>query len=203
VHDRIIEGYLKDFVEVQGLHDLDPTQAFEYFINHLIISRDYPEPFELDDISVGGGSDLGIDGLGIIVNEHLVFSNEDIDFFKKQLRRLDARFLFVQSKTSANFDSGDIGNFLFGVRTFFTNVGVENEQIGMARSLKEHIYDSSGDMDEAPHCDLYYVTLGKWLDDEHLVNRVNAEVQLLRDTNLFSEVRFIPLAGIIRETVRE
>ncbi len=68
VHDRIIEGYLKEFVETFSLQELDDSEAFEHFINHLVISQDYPDDFELDSVSTGGGSDLGIDGVAIVVN---------------------------------------------------------------------------------------------------------------------------------------
>ena len=46
---------------------------------------------------------MGIDGIAILVNEHLVMSKQEIDFFKSSLRRLDVQFFFIQSKTSAKF----------------------------------------------------------------------------------------------------
>jgi cold shock CspA family protein len=204
MHDRIVEGYLKDFVTSEGMGYLGESGAFERFINFCIISRDHPEPFEVEDISVGGAGDLGIDGIAVLVNEHLVASTEDVDFFKKQLRRLDVRFVFIQTKTSTAFDSGDIGNFLFGVRTFFQERTLENEHLRRAKELKEHIYDSSIDMDRAPICDLYYATLGKWMADAHVSGRIESDVQLLKDTNLFCEVRFTPLdADGIKSVYRE
>jgi cold shock CspA family protein len=204
VHDRIIEGYLKDFVKSEGLEHLGDSDAFERFINFCIVSRDHPESFDVEDISVGGSGDLGIDGIAVLVNEHLVASPEDVDFFKKQLRRLDVRFVFIQSKTSTAFDSGEIGNFLFGVRTFFEQKALENEHLRRARELKEHIYDSSIDMDRAPICDLYYATLGKWMGDTHVNGRIESDVRLLKDTNLFSDVKFSPLdADGIKSVYRE
>lgn len=204
MQDRIIEGYLKDFTKTEELDHLKESDAFEYFINYCVVSRDHPDPFELEDTCVGGSGDLGIDGIAVLVNDHVVSSKEDVDFFKKQLRRLDVRFIFIQSKTSAAFDAGEIGNFLFGVRTFFMSKTLDNSQLKRARELKEYVYDSSIDMDKAPVCDLYYATLGKWTSDKHLKSRVDSDTKLLRDTDLFSDVTFTPLdADAIKALYRE
>ena len=68
-----------------------------------------------------------------------------------------------------------------------------NEQIKHLRALKDHIYASSIDMDESPICHMYYVTTGKWMDDANLMARINSEVTILNDTNLFSMVKFTPI----------
>jgi hypothetical protein len=57
------------------------SSAFEKFVNYLIFSLDYPDIFTgnidlLDFVSVGGGHDTGIDGIGIKVNERLVRNTE-------------------------------------------------------------------------------------------------------------------------------
>lgn len=203
--DRIISSYLDDFVAKNDhLKDFDRDHAFELFINDLIISRDYPEEYDTDAVSVRGMNDLGMDGVAIVVNEHLVFSVEDIRYFTTQLHRLDARFIFIQTKTSPGFDGGEIGKFLFGVRAFFNPIGVANEKVRSAYDLKEAIYNSSKDMDAAPRCDLFYASLGKWSNEPHLQHLVKTELNLLRSTNLFSDVTFTPLdAEMIKASYRE
>src|ERR1035437_1088162 len=187
--DRIIEGYLKDFTDGHDLQLVEESKAFEHFINYCIVSREHPENFDFETVSVGGPGDYAIDGIAILVNDHLVSSKADIDFFKRSLRRLDARFLFIQSKTSDKFEMGEIGNFLFGVRTFFANglAAPPNPQIARLKELADYIYDSSIDMDHAPICELYYATTGKWTDDPLLRERVRSETNTMKDTSLFSE----------------
>ena len=176
--DRIIEGYLRDFSEKHALRAAEESKAFEHFINYCIISREHPENFDFEDVGVRGSGDYGIDGVAILVNDHLVTSTEEIEFFKKSLRRLDARFLFIQSKMGDKFDSGEIGNFLFGVRTFFNAAApaAANSQIKRLRALCDYIYNSSIDMDQPPVCQLFYATLGVWKDDPLLQERINAEL---------------------------
>src|SRR5260221_8479921 len=111
--DKILEGYLNNFVTEKGLEYLEKEIAFEQLVNFNILSRMVTEPIDLDNVTVGGGADTGIDGLAIIVNDHLILSNEEIDYFKKSLRRFDVKFIFTQAKTSEKFDMGEMGNFLF------------------------------------------------------------------------------------------
>ena len=193
--DRILESYLHDFVKQHSLLDLDESAAFEHFVNYCIVSRDHPGDFDFEDLGVGGDGDSAIDGIAVLVNEHLVFSTEDIDYFKKELRRMDVQFLFIQSKTSGAFEGAEIGSFLFGVRSFFEAKPLlkENKNIQRFRLFKDHIYNSSIDMDTAPTCRMYYVTTGKWIGDANIVGRKDSGVAELKATNLFSDVKFFPV----------
>ncbi len=195
MRDRIIDAYLKDFLDQFGLAGLDESEAFEHFVNHSVISRHHPEGFEPYDVSVGGGGDLGIDGIGILVNDHLVFSAADVDYLKKTLRRLDVQFVFIQAKTSPHFEAADIGNLVAGVRQFFSQTAPPdvNDRIRELHSIKEHIFDSSIDMDRSPTCRLYYVTTGTWSDEAALRSRIEQGTSDLKRTGLFSSVEFTPL----------
>ncbi len=204
--DRIVEGYLKDFAEAHDLRDLDESKLFEHFINHCIVSREHPENFDFETVTVGGLGEVGIDGIAILVNDHLVSSKDEIEFFSKKLRRLDVRFMFIQAKTGDRFDMGEIGNFLFGVRSFFAKDASTpvNDQIARLKEMKEFIYDSSIDMDHNPSCELYYATTGRWTGDLALQERIHAETVALRQTALFSDVVFKPLdAEAVKTLYRE
>ncbi len=204
--DRIIEAHLKDFKKQLLIEDLDEAAAFEQFVNYCVISKHYPDPFNLEDVALGGGGDLGLDGLGIVVNDHLVTSKSDVDYFKKDMRRLDVQFIFVQSKTSANFDASDIGTFISGVRRFFGGTVPKdaNNAVRERYEIKEHIYDASIDMDRSPICQMYYATTGIWNSDQALVARIEQGVNDLKETNLFSAVNFAPLDGeAIKRIYRE
>lgn len=164
--DRIIASYLTDFIAEFGLRDLSEAEAFEYFVNYCVVSKHHPDAFEPDDVAVGGSGDLGLDGLGILVNDHLVSSREDVDHLKKALRRLDVQFIFVQSKTSPRFDAADVGAVFAGVREFFKPSLPRdvNDRIRELHDIKEHIFDFSIDMDRNPAGRLYYATTGVWND---------------------------------------
>ncbi len=197
--DRILESYLKDFQKEYGHpENLEKSKLFEYFVNHCIVSRLHSERFEVDEVTVGGGGDMGFDGGAIIVNDNLVFSKEEVDDLKEKFHRLDVNFVFVQSKTSNKFDSGEIGNFLYGVKKFFSKkplLANVNESVKALKDLADYIYDQSIDFASNSSCSMYYVTTGSWQDDPHLLDRIDSGKKDLKDTGEFKEsgVEFISI----------
>ena len=205
MRDRILTAFLEKFVNEFGLGQLDEPSAFEHLTAHCVISKHTPENFEPGEVVVAGSGDIGLDGVGILVNDHLVSSVEDVNHFQETLRRLDVQFVFVQAKTSPRFDSAGIGTFVSGVRQFFeSHPPGAHEQIVALHGVKEHIFDRSIDMDRVPMCRLYYVTTGNWQNDAAVRARIEQGVKDLRATDLFSDVEFTPmdaerLKGLYRE----
>lgn len=125
MENKILQGYLNDFKNDFAISDkLNEPEVFEHFANFCILSKIHPEAFyndsfKVEDLNIGGGNDTGIDGIAIVVNEHIVASIDEIDALVDDLQKLDAKFIFIQSKTSPSFNSGDIGTFIFGVKDFF------------------------------------------------------------------------------------
>jgi hypothetical protein len=213
MENKIISGYLhEDFKKDFGIEDINEDTLFEMFANYCIISRIHPEAFSTDsekieDLNVGGGEDTGIDGLGILVNENLVFSIEDIeDLRNTPRRRLDVQFVFIQAKTSPKFKAEEIGTFIFGVKDFFREKSSIkfNENIKIFRKLKEYIYKNSIDIEIKPSCQMYYVTTGKWMNDANVIGRANSEKAELERLGIFSRVEFIPVdADALSDIYRE
>jgi len=193
--NQILKSYLKNFVDESSLEHLDEATAFEYFVNHTVLSKIHPDPFDVEATTIGGSNDNALDGIAIIVNDYIVTSEEEVNHFRKELRRFDVKFIFIQSKTSPEFDSGDLGNFLFGVRSFFEEQPAipMNPQLRNLRALKDYIYQFSIDMEKSPVCEMYYVTTGTWTGDPNLEGRVQSEKTALEATKNFSLVRFVPV----------
>jgi hypothetical protein len=200
--DKIVAGLLKDFAKAHSLESLGESEVFEHFVNYCVVSREHPENVDFEAMRVAGPNDSGLDGVAVLVNEHIVSSKEDIDHFKTHLRRLDVRFIFTQSTISESFDSGHLGTFLFGVSNFFETTSLPvNESIQALRHLKDHIYESSMDMERRPNCDIYYATTGRWRPDAVLTARINHTVDNLKPTDLFSDVSFTILDSEVLRTI--
>ncbi|WP_158224873.1 hypothetical protein [Brunnivagina elsteri] len=134
--DRITSGLLTAFREEQSLpSDLDEFLLFEHFVNYCIVSKEYNDSFSLEDIHVGGASDKALDGVAIIINGNLVNSKEELEDLERANKYLDVEFLLIQSKTSSNFDSGEIAKFLLGSKDFFCEQSQlpENKHIQVTR----------------------------------------------------------------------
>ena len=196
--DRILTSYLKDFTNDFGLLKFDENELFEHFVNYSIISKHHPESFEPEDVAVGGPGDLGLDGLAIVVNDHLVASKDAVDHLKKALRRLDVDFFFIQSKISSHFDATEIGAVFSGIRQFFgpsVPTGA-NATIRGLHSVKEYIFDHSIDMEQSPSCRIYFATTGVWTNNQVLQTRADQGVADLLATQLLSSASFVPVDAV-------
>ncbi len=110
-------------------------------------------------------------------------------------KSLNVKFIFIQSKTSEHFDSGEIGTFFYGVKNFFVDCdkrATTNEKMETLIRIKEIIYSFSVDMKQLPEIDLYYVSCGVCNEGNNLKDRINLELKELKDTTIFSNVRFHP-----------
>ena len=178
---------------------LQESKAFEKFVNHVIFSLDYPETFTADInllnyISIGGGHDTGIDGLGIMVNEILVRSVEDINqILQEKNKRIEYDYIFVQSKMQSSFDASEFNTFAIGIDHFLSKEATlpENERVKEFRKIKELL-----DSDEVnqrirrnPNINLYYVSTGNPPTDQHfLATRDLIEKKFKESDSYFNEV---------------
>lgn len=205
--DRIIESFVDDFKNEFSYTQIEKSKLFEHFINYVLISKIYPDRSSLDKINVGGSRNPGIDGLAIMVNNHLVTSQEEIDYFIDDVNTLEVDFIFIQSKTSDNFDMGAISSFIASVKEFFKDgdLDFEDELLNL-RDLKNYIYKNSIKMEKSPSLKLYFATTGKWLDDKNLLTIIQSGLNDLKSLGIFSQsnIKFTPIdADKIKSLYRE
>ena len=203
--DRIIESFMDDFKSDYNYPDIEKPKLFENFINYCLISKIYPDRSSIDKINVGGTRNPGIDGLAIMVNDHLVTSIEEVDYFVESTDRLDAEFIFVQTKMADKFEMAHIQTFMLCVNDFFNDCSLTFEDSVLnLRDVKDHIYSKSIKMDRSPSLKLFFATTGKWTNDQNLVSTVRSNEKILNKGDLFSEIRFIPVdAEKIKSIYRE
>ena len=194
--DPILAGFVRDFCSEYELDNESESVIFENFANHCILTKYHCDSFDLDQIRVGGTGDGGLDGVSIIVNDHLVSQIAEVEYFVKNHRRLEVDFVFVQAKTSPKFEAKEIANFIFGVEQFFSpspEIPLNDDVTAMV-AVKNFIFNKCGlMMRENPKCHLYYATTGEWIGDANQKASLNAGARRLEATNLFSKVKFLPL----------
>lgn len=142
--DQILAGFVRDFRERFDLeHDSDSV-VFEYFANHCVLTRYHCDSFDLDQIRVGGGGDGALDGVSIILNDHVVTTIEEVEYFLKNHRTLDVDFVFVQAKTSPKFETKEMGSFFFGVEQFLSAEPELpfNDDVKSLWNVKNFIYEN-------------------------------------------------------------
>jgi hypothetical protein len=194
--DRITTSLLSEFCSEHGLGRESEDRQFEHFSSYLAVTRNYAETFDTADVVVGGGNDLGIDGIACIVNGTLVTDPDLIQELAATNGYIDAIFVFVQADRSASFESAKLGSFAFGVRDFFSDAPKlpRNTMITSSAEVMAEVYKFSSKFKNGnPVCRLYYMTTGKWTADPALEGRRNAEIQSIDDLRLFREVEIIPI----------
>lgn len=190
--DRVLDGYIREFATDFDFANTPTALQFETFVNYLLVKRSYSGILDPEQLSTGEAA--GIDGIAIFVNDRLVTSPEDVDFFEHAHVRL--RFVFVQSKTTPNFDMGDMGKFLYAVEDFFRSSPLIPVHEGMLeyRKLQQYIFDTLTPS-AAPTIELYYVTTGAWQDDLTLRGFIDNSIDRLKSLALCDEVVFEPIGS--------
>ncbi len=200
--EPVIEARLRKFKEFFELQHLNEDEIFEKFVNHVITISHQPDAFTgdadlLDIITVGGSDDIGIDGIGIKLNDLFVKSKEDIDDISNKFKRANAEFIFIQSKNQQKFKADAFLSFSQGVRSFFDSNSKApiNAKIKSMRKFKDYLF--SHDMmdlwEDNPSIRLYYVALGKWKGQQLHTAHAEKIKDDLNNLNMFSkvEVHFI------------
>ena len=186
---NLLEGFLKQFEIKPESESID----FEKFCNYSVIKNEFNNEFDIGDISTGNNQ--GIDGLGIIVRNQFIDTTQEVEDIIKDAKLLEVVFVFIQSKTSTKFEGSEIGNFIFSIKDFFS----EKPKLAMTEEMKEKfaitqiLFKHFSLMTKGnPLCKLYYITTGKWTDDQSLNAVIDTNVKELKDLGLFEDVVFIP-----------
>ncbi len=186
------------FLKSQQIEEKDQSKQFEMFASYCAIEQQYADNYDLSDLVIGDGGDCGIDAIAIIANGTMITSKEEIDDLLELNKKLsEINLVFVQAKTTAGFDYGDMGTFGAGIKDFFSENPrmVRNDAIKEKSEIVEHIFSKAAYIKQMPACYMYYITTGKWTDDTNCVARMEMAENDLKEMNLFSEVEYIPVGA--------
>lgn len=195
--DLVTQSLMDTFYVEESLPPKIPKdELFEHFVNFCVISNEYGEEFDVDEVHTGGGDDLGIDGLAIIVNGALVNDEQEINDLSNINKYLEVEFVFCQAKSGGNFSGAEISSFFFGVKDLFSSKPAlpRNARISEKEALVRFVYSKSALFKRGnPSIKMYYATTGKWLEDGNLLARVGNEKEGLIEMDIFDRVEFHPL----------
>lgn len=195
--DLITQNLLMSFKKEQSFNDdIDIPVLFEHFANFCVAATEYDEEFDIESISVAGGNDLQLDGVIIMVNNVMVNSTEEIDELAKLNRYIEAEFIFVQAKSGSEFKGLEISDMFYGIRDLFSPEPTmpRNELLKEKEECIRYIYTKSELFKHGnPNLKIYYVTTGKWTEEEKLVARIKAGKETLDDLSIFNDVIFVPI----------
>lgn len=175
---KIIKTLLDDFRNAQNIDESETeSKAFEYFCAYLTIGSIAENTSTTAHTVVGADSQPSVDAIGIIVNGNLIENEDEIDTYISINNYLDVDFVFVQAKTSENFDSlvlGDLGAF---ADSFIEEdkCGIDRKEVARIRKIKNKIYKESKYFKRRnPAVHIYYVTTGSQpSNDPNFAKKIN------------------------------
>lgn len=190
--DRITRQLISDLFIAQEKKETDLSKDFEYFANYSVVSNEYNKTFSPESLTIGGGQDTGIDGIAIIVNGHLVEDTNEIDVLLGNNSYLEASYIFIQSKTSSNFDTSAMRQFYSGVIDFFRETPLipRNDDVKKFAEISDYILSKASDFRENPSCKIYYVTTGSYNEVDQNIEAAKIDaINQLKTFNLFENIK--------------
>jgi len=188
---QIIKSHLEKFSSDHALGELEVDEQFEHFANYCIISKNCPTNFDHSAITIEG-HELGIDGIGFIIDEELVESDSGCtEIFSDGKRKHSVDLIFIQSKTGDSYDRGELLKFGNAVTDFVS----EAPKLPMGDDLKEcrGIFDkliqsvhkiSNG----KPSIKLYYVTNSNHSVPKEILATGESIKGAIEDAGLFHDI---------------
>lgn len=167
INNRILAGILDEFQKDFEIENYDESKAFEYLINYLVLAKIHIEAVDgietLKDIDVDKkGGNFGIDGFCLFINNIYVPRIDEIDSFLKT-GTMHVKFVFIQSKTSSEIDSGDLLKAVTAIKNVFSNEPKIDltPEMNKVKKIIDKIYDKQTVRfltSDSPICELYYAT---------------------------------------------
>jgi AIPR protein len=183
LQNKILLGLIREFEKDFALPKRVEFKSFERLVNYVILSKIDPEAFSdpavFDLIDVDKTGTFGIDAFALFVNDNLITNKTEIEYHRKS-KRLEVRFVFLQTKRSSSIDSGDLLKFAASVRNVFSSVPSVplSEELQEAKELIDEVFKPENARlfaNKKPKCELYFATSGKAIKDETLLGLMKAE----------------------------
>lgn len=193
--EPMINARIRSFSNLHAFQGMQKDKLFELFVNDTILRNHQPDFSDcdtslLDVCSVGGGDDMGIDGLAIKINGIFVSTRHDVDELIELNKQLSIEFIFIQSKNKDKLDSGEYGKFTDGIYDFLSDEHTEphNEKIDALLQVKEYLFSDDVILrwKGNPSIRIYYVLFGTWRDSKHIEakeSRLESEINKLQCYN--------------------
>ena len=202
--DRITKSLLDEFSRDYGLNKLDENDRFEHFASFVTVHRQHSERFDTSEIVLSDSGGMGIDAIAMIVNGNLITDMDSFNELADDAGYLDVTFIFVQADRGTGFDAAKIGTFGFAVTDFFKETPTlpRSKEIKEAAEVMSAIYNKSSKFKRGnPACRLFYVTTGKWTNDQALEARRSNVVTDLTALGVFREVSLTPVGADLLQTL--
>ena len=201
--NKILSGMVEDFCVKNHFSNLEPSKAYEYFVNYSIISKYHPEAFtdveDIKEVDVDTTQSMfGLDCIALIVNDNLILHKNDILLYAKS-NTLDVKLIFIQTKTEEKYDLGSLLKTIHAVKSFLGDRSI----LGKCDELQNacEIYDELCQYQNSrlfnstsPKCYIYYVTAAGSCDMTQVENICEQEKEDV--LNRFPDIKDVEIQAV-------
>lgn len=191
ISNKILIGIMHDFKKYFQFKSTDEPKNFEKLVNYVTLSKYDPESFNdlsvFDFVDVDKSGTYGIDTFALFINDTLISSKDMISDFAR-LKSLDARIVFIQTKSSNSFDCGEFLKFTSSIKNFFSqNPDIKySDELLIAKDLYEGLLTPEYARilsKKKPSCDIYYATSGDRTDINSISGVIKQQEREIKDAN--------------------
>jgi hypothetical protein len=182
----IIKAQLKEFNISNPGYCKDDSESFEvmsiFAIENGVLGEN-ADPFKIHL----KGNEFGIDGIAINIQGEICIDADEAESVLSTGKNHQTEFHFFQSKTSNNFDYGEISKFLDAVTDFFVDTKLLNgEQIEDLCAARDVVFQSASRSNPEVKC--YFCNTGSGQISDPIKTLIDSNKRRLEELNIFSHV---------------
>lgn len=191
ITNKILLGIMDEFCRDFQFSDTEESKVFEKLVNYVTLSKYDPDAF--NDVSafaavdVDKASTYGIDTFALFVNDTLITDKESISAFA-QAKRLEAKLVFIQTKRSTSFDTGEFLKFTSAVKNFlFDKPEIEySDELASAKDLLDELFlpeHARIFSKKRPTCEIYFATSGTRTEESSIYGVISQQEREIQEAN--------------------
>lgn len=184
----IVNAQVADFAKAFSVTEWSESDQFELYSIHCICNGALAEQLDPTDVHLHDDT-FGIDGACLLIQGELFQDSSDVSDFLEHTKRAQVDFVFIQSKSSARFDYGDISKFLDAVEEFFSKKPAQTGSLKDLATAKDSVFSHASALQENPTLQCFYVTAGSYEAPDRIEKLLADRTQRLEARNLFSNIR--------------
>jgi len=188
--DRIIKGYVKNFVTQFGLEfkENNINELFENFTTFCLVSNKLIND-NLDNnaiIATNTKKYKGIDNIAFIISGKIITNIIELEEIFENTGYVDVLLVAIQSKISEKFDNNEITNLLDTFSDFIKD-DPQYPLTDEAKLIHEMLIYVKDNMSKINKFDttLYYATTGIWIDDAVIQATITSKKEQIIKEGIF------------------
>ncbi|WP_019172093.1 AIPR family protein [Pseudaminobacter salicylatoxidans] len=180
----VIRAQLREFAKANSILTENQEKQFEIYSIFSILTGLLGENIDAYDAHLQG-DEFGLDGAAVIIQGEAVHNRQEAEEKLAAINNPSIEFIFFQSKTSTNYDYGDISKFFDAITGFFDgDLKGESDAIDDLMGAMEVIYEN-GVGKRNPKLSCYYVATGNY-EQPHKLEKLKDNFRItLQEQNIF------------------